>query len=71
MALNTHDMEFKTSRDLRSALVAALEKALNGKLDPVKGRRLISAAKIFNAELDRKVSILTAQLHAKDTHRSR
>jgi hypothetical protein len=62
-------MVFKTSRDLRAALVAALEKALNGKLDPAMGRRLISAAKMFNAELDRKVEVLTGRIHTKDIRR--
>ena len=64
MPLNPPNMVFKSSRDLRAALVAALEKALNGKLDPVTGRRLISAAKMFNAELDRKVAILSGQDYA-------
>jgi len=58
-------MIFKTSRDLRAALVAALEKAMIGKLDPVAGRRLISAAKIFDAEHDRKISMLRGALFAK------
>ena len=58
-------MKFKSSRELRAALVAALEKAMNGKLDPITGRRLISAAKIFDAEHDRKVSILRGAIYAK------
>jgi len=69
MVFKTNDMEFKSSRDLRAALVAALEKAVKGKLDPVQGRMLIRAAKIFNAELDRKVSIIKAQLHSEDIRR--
>jgi hypothetical protein len=62
-------MIFKTSRDLRAALVAALEKAMNGTLDPVAGRRLISAAKIFDAEHDRKISMLRGVLYAKGTQK--
>ena len=69
MSLNPPNMVFKSSRDLRAALIAALEKSLNGKLDPVIGRRLVSAAKMFNAELDRKVAILSGQLHTRDSHK--
>ena len=69
MALNPRNLAFKTSRDLIAALVAALEKAVNGKLDPVMGRRLISAAKIFMAELDRKVATLSGELRTKDARR--
>ena len=69
MPLNPPNMIFKSSKDLRTALVAALEKAMNGKLDPVAGRRLISAAKIFDAEYDRKISALRGALYAKVTEK--
>lgn len=65
MPINSSNMIFKTSRDLRAALVAALEKAMNGNLDPVAGRRLISAAKIFDAEHDRRISMLRGEIFAK------
>ena len=69
MPLNPHSMTFKTSRDLIAALVAAIEKAMNGKLDPVNGRRLISAAKSFIAKQDRKVASLTELIRAKNCRR--
>ena len=69
MPLNQPDMIFTTSRDLRAALIAALEKALNGKLDPAMARRLINAAKMFNAEQDKKSAALWNALNGKENSR--
>ena len=65
MPLNPHNLAFNTSRDLIAALVAALEKAMRGKLEPSYGRQLISAAKVFIADLDRKVAIHSQYHRAK------
>jgi hypothetical protein len=59
MALNPHNLRFNSSRDLIAALVAALEKAMRGKLEPSYGRQLISVARVFIADMDRKVAILS------------
>jgi len=54
---------------LRAALIAALEKALNGKLDPAMARRLINAAKMFNAEQDKRSASLRKALYGKENRR--
>jgi hypothetical protein len=59
MPLNPHNLAFNSSRDLIAALVAALEKAMRGKLEPTYGRQLINAARVFIADLDRKVAMLS------------
>lgn len=68
MPLNPHNLVFNSSRDLIAALVAALEKAMRGKLDPTYGRQLMSAARVFIADLDRKVAMLS-QYHRTKRHR--
>lgn len=65
MSLNPHNLAFNSSRDLIAALVAALEKAMRGKLEPTYGRQLISAARVFIADLDRRVAMLS-QYHRAD-----
>jgi hypothetical protein len=69
MTYRKHDRKFTSSREVISALVAVLEKAVKGKLDPVDGRWLIGEARRFIAEQDRKISILRAHLNAKDAPR--
>ena len=59
MVLNPHNLVFNSARDLIAALVAGLEKAMHGKLEPIYGRQLISAAKVFIADQDRKVAKLS------------
>ena len=59
MGLNPHNLVFNSSRDLIAALVAGLEKAMRGKLEPMYGRQLISAATVFIANLDRKFAKLS------------
>ena len=65
MPLNPYNLVFNSSRDVIAALVAALEKAMRGRLDSGYGRQLISAARVFIADLDRKVAMLSQQHRGK------
>lgn len=66
MPLNSHNMIFTTSRYLRVVLVAALERTLNGKLQQVESRSLISAVKALETEYVGKVSIFWKILEFED-----